>query len=181
MRELPREWLWALLVVGLLGGCKLQSRLSPETQVLIDVDAEPLVRERMQSLAVQVVVASSGSDDQGAAPLVDMTVQPGQEGQPSWPVRLVLKPRAGEAERRFAITATARDGDTDLVQKRIITGYMVGQVRYARVLLTADCFSVSCGAVETCLRGLCSDAYLAPGRLLLYTPSIGQGGTGCGE
>ena len=145
MRELPREFVWPLFVLSLLGGCKLQSRVTPETQVVVDIDAESLVRERMQTLAVQVVAASSGRDGQGASPLLSMSVQPGQEGQPSWPVRIVLKPRAGEVERSFAITATARDADADLVQKRIISGYMLGQVRYARLLLTDDCFTVSCG------------------------------------
>ena len=98
------RWLAGLLALALVfvAGCKLQSNLYVQTQLIVDIDAEVAVRLKTQQVHVVVMpTQQSGSaflPIPNAVPTLsnDFTtaLSPGEH----WPIRLTLMPQLSNSE-----------------------------------------------------------------------------------
>lgn len=155
------------------------------TEIIVEIDAEPGVREAAESLTV-VVEGSDGIEElTGRVERLSESVKPIE-----FPKRVAIVPLQGDAERAFVLTATAFDGDRALVaEARIATGYVPGEVRYAKLLLEDACIGVrSCDELQSCSDARCVDARVDARRLSddtdaptdvgpLFGSGAGDGGT----
>jgi hypothetical protein len=143
--------------------------LRPFTQVVVDIDADDVVRERAARVRLIVAGAPTEAELPEAAPSIQRTITLRSPGGPYWPLREVMEPRNLDTERRFLVSVTARTADDDFVAEvRVLSGYVSGEVRYIRLRLEASCIAVECGATETCANGHCEDAWREPGSLPLF-------------
>jgi hypothetical protein len=164
----------SMLVVA--SACQLDSHLTPLTQVVVDVDGEAQVKAR--SADVELVVRGGQTPDETweAAPAMQRSIELGQDGAPTWPLRLVLVPRDRDAQRLFAISATAHDGAGGVVaQARLLSGYVSNEIRYVQLELSDDCQDIVCASTQTCRAGACADAVRAAESLGVYRPSLDAG------
>jgi hypothetical protein len=165
--------LWA----AALCSCQLDSAWSPETQVVIDIDADEAVRARTTSVEVQI----AGSKDQdslvNAESSLDERVPVGGSDDKPWPLRFVVKPRSNDDTRLFLVTVTARDADDAFVaQVRGATGYVSGEVRQLRLQLSEACLDVMrCEGLQTCADGECVDAWQEPRTLPVFQTLVDAG------
>jgi hypothetical protein len=163
---------WIGLCLTLFSGCKFETSATPATQVVVDVDAEPLIRARMSELKILVEGARHRDYLDERTPVLDQTL-PTVAGNPeglTWPVRLVLEPKADDPRRVFDLSVTALDaGGQVAAQGRLITGYLSHQIRYARIVLEDDCYKARCAELETCRSGGCTDAFVEPRDLPLLS------------
>ncbi len=175
-------WLVASgLILTLLASCKFETSATPATQLVVDIDAEPFIRERLSQLEIVVTAARHRDNIDEREKTFEQLLEPNENEEASaWPVRLVLTPREADPRRVFELTATARDDDGNLVARaRIVTGYVSHQIRYTRLVLEAECYETECGDLETCRVGGCTDAFVEPSDLpLLPGPDAAEGGAG---
>lgn len=113
------------LALALLCAC----RGAPQrTQTVIFVDAEPRLRAATHRLHVSIQ-----SEPEGNA-VLDQTVEP------RWPIKLVIVPLAGDARRKYRVTASCLDGaEQRLASASLVTGFKAGQARFAELLIKQDC------------------------------------------
>lgn len=147
---------WSFFVGLTLIGCSASSQRS---EVHLVIDADEAVRAQTASL--RVVLAGRPRDTdiwQEAPPRIF------DQGTPIWPRELTFPPKDGDSSREFSVKATALDADEQpLIVGRILGRFTRGTSE-VRLMLTADCLSslVHCNAEQTCERGQCVDAHLAP-------------------
>src|ERR1700753_3937998 len=102
-----RAWSWGL-ALALLCACRSTSQ---RTQTILFVDAEPRLRVSTHSLHVSI--QSEPSENA----VLDQTVAP------SWPVKLVIVPRAGDARRKYRVSAMCLDASGRvLASAALVTG-----------------------------------------------------------
>jgi len=145
-----------LALTALLAACAQDGHAVPATEVMVEVDAEDSVRGLTSSLRIQVEGGDGVDALKGRVVRLQETLKP-----VDFPKRVALVPLDGDQRRAFILTATAYDDGGKLVSEaRIVSGYIAGQVRYARLLLEgAACLGVSCASDrETCSQGVCGDA-----------------------
>ncbi|MCU0675581.1 MAG: hypothetical protein MUE69_22660 [Myxococcota bacterium] len=149
----------ALALVLACLGCR-----EPEvaTQVLVHVDVEPAMQGRANALRLRVRRADAEPWTQ-TEPLARLR----------WPTTLPLEPRDGDATRRFDVEAEllAPDG-TVLVRERALGGYVEGERRHVTLRLTEACEAIVCGALETCVEGVCEGACVRPTAARTETRSL---------
>ncbi len=150
------------LVSGLVATCVLIAACNQSpTQVIVFVDAEDALRDDIDRLRIRVQ-GRDGKDDKSTVDKLDETLT----GKIKWPVKLALAPAGGNADRIFRVEAIALDGGTVLATARLLSGYIRGQTRYARLVIEEACRSVDCPSRDdTCHDGQCVDAYREPGEL----------------
>jgi hypothetical protein len=163
-----------LLAVGwfacLVSGCWLDTHGRPQTQMVMEVDADAQLRALSAHVKVMVV---GGDVLNGAAPISNYqkTFSPGAPSQPSWPLRLIVEPHPKQTMRTFTLTATALDGNNGfLAEVRLRSGYVARQVHFVRLELSEPCIGIACDAEQTCSEGRCQDAFLAPNDTSRYPP-----------
>ena len=154
----PQSWLPTVLAaqVALLVACGGDEAGSAVTEVIVEIDAELAVKAQVQSLRVEVEGGDGVDALAGRVQRLDEVVKP-----IDFPKRVALVPLGGDERRAFVLTATARDGDgAFLAQARLISGYVPGQIRYARLLIEGSgCLRKQCESDrETCSAGDCVDA-----------------------
>lgn len=172
MRSRTRRYVAATAVAGAcLCGVVLSGCASP-AEVLLQVDADPLVRSA--ATAIRIVVSRDGTiayeNEQSISPL----------GPAVWPATLPIVYSDGGLEFRVEVTARRSDG-SDVATMTLVSAFVPGEERQLSVRLTGSCAGMSCpGASRTCFEGLCTDACfdaLPPGS----APSTPRACTSCGE
>ena len=175
------------LLVGfqaLQAGCKFETKATPATQLVVDIDAETLIRNRLHSLEIEVAAARHRDNiDEREETFREELVPESLDSEAlTWPVRVVLTPKDGDARRVLELTATALGLEGRFVARaRLVTGYVTNQIRYSRLVLETECFEVECGDLETCRVGGCTDAFVEPRDLPLLPgpgmmPDAGEAG-----
>jgi hypothetical protein len=151
-------------LLAFAASCKFEREVIPATQLVVDIDAEPSVRARLDSVQVFVAGARHRDNLEERTRVFDASIQPGSAPEsPQFPVRVVLTPEAGDARRVFELTATALDlSGAQVAQARVITGYVSHQIRWVRLVLEDDCIGVTCDDLETCEVGGCKIAFVDP-------------------
>lgn len=141
-----------LSFVGLSAGLWLASCASPRpaSQVLVFVDAQPLVR----GTAAHVVIEVSGGHP---GETFTMSGPPLEHRPPlAWPFDVTIVPAGGDVSRIFEIQATAYDSGEHLVsQTRLRAGFVRGESRRTTLVLEDACFGVSCDEGLVCSSGRC--------------------------
>jgi hypothetical protein len=150
------------LVLAFCGVIACSTERRAGTEVLLEIDAEEQVQDRLASL--QVDIRGGGPDDAYA----DYT---GDDSppltNPTFPLHVGLMPRSHDAQRRYLVTVTAYDDAGGVVaQARLAGGYVAGALRFARIVLEDSCYRhKSCESAEearTCRQGTCVEAVLSP-------------------
>ncbi|HEX2678031.1 MAG TPA: EGF domain-containing protein [Polyangiales bacterium] len=160
---MQRALILQLLLVSTMAiaSCASDDHSTP-TEILVEIDAEPAVRATAQSLKV-IVEGSDGIDKlTGRVKRLEETVKP-----VDFPKHVALVPLRGDEERVFVLTATVLDGDRKFVaQARLISGYVAGEVRFAKLMLEDSCIGVdSCDPLETCSQAMCLPALIDSSKL----------------
>jgi Calcium-binding EGF domain/EGF domain len=157
-----------------VSACNVDSSVGPQTQVVVDIDAEP--RVRLRSAQLQLFIVGARARDSADVPSLQRQLTLGHDGAPNWPLRLVLVPKNGDASRMFTVTATALDANDSFVAAvRLMSGYVRDQIRYAKLVLETDCIDVQCALGESCSAGACVSAYREPATLALFWPTADAG------
>lgn len=153
----------ALLALALASqaGCANQGL---NTEVIVEVDAEPLVQEMARTLVVRVW---SGRRNGGIPQTIEL-VQPLPVFAPTghWPRTILLTPRTrGDTESFYRFEASAfretspdLETDTPIATVRLISGYGRDQTLRVHLLLQDACIGRECGEDETCDRDVCVPA-----------------------
>ncbi len=150
------DWRTIALSLGaafmVLGGCSGPGA-SDETGILLVVEADQAVRERVRRLEVFV----EGMGAAGAGSAARRPVQLPQEGGLRWPQRGAIVPEGGDASRRFRVTVLGYEGDggAPIVSTRAESGFVEGSWRRLELWLLSRCIGVTCGAMERCVDGAC--------------------------
>ena len=174
-RALCLGWIASLACTG----CQLESGIRPRTQVVIDIDADRMVREETDH--VHLVIAGSSTRAQlAAAPaLVDRTIFVRMPAGPHWPLREVLVPQRGDATRVYFMTVTAfrdrgdrSDGEELVAEAHVESGYVRDEIRSLQLNLSTACIGVICSSDESCVDGSCEAAWRAPEDLPRFTASV---------
>ena len=170
-------WLLLWLMPG--AGCRQEQS---DTQVMIEIDAEHAIRARIHDVEFEV--------KSGQGPLESWTPRYAQSltrggGAPSWPLEVALVPRAGQTERNYVASATARDVNGHAIaQVRVISGYIDGKSLRLPLLFDGACLQRTdlCSAELTCRAGDCVDARVDPATLLPFAserpPPVSGGDAG---
>lgn len=129
---------WLALALACCGACASEGAL---TQTIVLIDADSSVRRSAATLRLQLV------GDEDAAVYGD-TLR-----KPRWPVKMVIAPQRDDARRAFRLRAEARDSDgRTLVLAELQSGFVEGESRYARVVLTRRCDRTSAVIRESARR-----------------------------
>jgi hypothetical protein len=165
-----------LLFSQIASACRVDTSVGPQTQVVIDIDAEPEVRARSAQLQLSILGARDGDDALSGNPTFDRQFALGYDDAPTWPVRVVLVPKAGDSRRRFTVSATALDAnDAFVTAVRLTSGYVAEEIRYANLVLEAACLDVQCPLGDSCTEGQCVSAEREPHELPLFWPTDDAG------
>ncbi len=153
-----RSWTLVLWLVCACGG-----DAPAATQVVIDIDADVTVRMQARGLRIQVHAAPS-RDLVGIEERLTREISPGVGDAPDYPVRLALTPSKGHEDWVFVVTATAFEGSRDVAFARLVSQYVSGRVKYARLLIESACISgpTDCAPDQTCKAGACAEAFIDP-------------------
>jgi hypothetical protein len=171
-----RRALHAVACAGLVAGCHLDTNAYPRAKLVLEVDAEPEVKAVAAMLRLSVVGAQSSYESDAPESEFKRELTPGRDGVPDWPVRVSLAPDRGDAKSQYSVTATAFDSAGNLVAEvRLTSGYVVNQIRVARLLLTDACLEVACSAKQTCRQGQCVQALRDPSTFPFFTPPTDAG------
>lgn len=112
------------------------------TQILVIVDAEPLVRSRARGLSVRIWGRARDQSDFPTGVVHDASdpVAPF-----SWPRRYAIAPFERDASRLWRFEAAGIDGDESrFVVTRAISGYQEGESLQVVLLLRDTCIGVLC-------------------------------------
>jgi hypothetical protein len=152
-----KSHLTAVVTASFLIGC---SPTVPATEVLVEIDAEPVIRASARSIVIEV---SGGATDALEVQHTETLSAPLE-----WPVVVAVTPLGGDATRRFSVSAEARDASGSLGRVQITSGFAAQRVLVARLLLEDCCSATRCGASETCRACACASATIDPGTLPDY-------------
>lgn len=157
-----RPALISALVLGAIA-CSTE----PRTQVMLVLDADPVVRASAARLQVVVEGGASASN-------LDTRTETrfgGAGSAPSWPETLALIPRDEDASRAYRAEATAFDAnDAPIARAEVISGYVRQRTLMLPLRLDTSC-GLTCGNGTTCREGECIDAHVAPESLPDWTGS----------
>ena len=155
---------WAGRIPSLLLGLALAGCTSTPTQVVVLVDAEDEVRARAERL--QIVVEGRAERNVSGEVVFDETTD--LEGR-TWPIKVALKPKDGDADRVFKVTARARMGGEAIVAASLVSTYVSGELRWIRLMLEDSCLELDAACSsdddETCHEGGCVPAWIGPEEL----------------
>lgn len=160
-RGLRRVWhagTWVPVALATLhAGCSTE--IVPATQVMVVVDADPMVRASARSLDVRVDGPSGTPLEQPVANV-------------EFPVVVAVVPEGGDATRTFTVSATARDAmGSALGTVRARTRFVEHSARELDLLIEACCGSRMCTEDETCRSCACVALTTTdPAGLPTYTP-----------
>lgn len=145
-RSLRAAW-WALAAV-LFSSC-LSPR--PPTQVVVYVEAQPLVREETAMLEVAVRAGPRGD----LTPLADTYVYEVADGD-VYPRDFTFVPLGGDLTRIFEVEATAYDASRRIITvARLRAGFVEHEARTLRLTLEDRCRGIVCPSGATCRGGRC--------------------------
>lgn len=150
------------------GACKFETKAIPATQIVVDVQADAVVRSRTERVQFDVWAADHLESLSEADRVHSQTLPRfGKDLEDSvWPMRFVFAPREGNPKRVFELSVIARDEAGDLLARsKVITSFVEHEARYVQLPLDAACANVKCRARETCRRGACVDAWREPAGL----------------
>lgn len=141
------------LAIALSFGCAK----STESKVHLVIDADTTVREQTASLRIALAGRSRDADvwEEAPARIFDQTSS-------EWPRELTFPPKNGDTSREFSVRVVALDAHEDEVVVARAVGRFANRSQELRLLLTADCFGISCDATDTCLNGECVPASGGP-------------------
>ena len=141
-----------------LGSCGV---IKSRTQVIVVVEADPGVRS--QSSVVHVEVRGQANGTERGELVFDRRLDVGAREDVEFPLRVVMGPLAGDAERGWDLTATAQSGErpnlTDLVRVRATGTYVEGRTVTLTLRLEDCCTTIACSEQQTCRL---SDIFSAP-------------------
>jgi len=161
----------ALVCVALLA-CK---EPDPATQVMVVIDAEPGVRERITD--VELSIKSGEGDVSAWSSRFEANITPGG-GPVPWPLEIALVPGNGEVQRSYVVVARARgESGGVLAEVRAISGYVAGRSLSLPLVFDAACLERTslCDPSFTCRAGGCVDPFIPPSELLPFEPGVRPG------
>jgi hypothetical protein len=143
----------ALLSLWCLAACVSEDKTL--TQVIVEVDAEPGIREQASQLVVSIYGSDGISELAGSLLRHEQTVD-----APAYPLRVAIAPLGGDVDRLFLIQVRGQTRRGELVaEARLISGYTRGGRRETRMLLEDACAGVICeDRLQTCRNKRCVDA-----------------------
>jgi len=136
--------------------------IKSRTQVIVVVEADPGVRS--QSSVVHVEVRGQANGTERGELVFDRRLDVGAREDVEFPLRVVMGPLAGDAERGWDLTATAQSGErpnlTDLVRVRATGTYVEGRTVTLTLRLEDCCTTIACSEQQTCRLCSCVDPYV---------------------
>lgn len=154
-----------MLLVSTIAAC---GNTIPRTEVVLVIDAEPIVRS--QTHDVQLVVRGGTGAIAQWQERLDRTLNLGEH---AWPLEVGLVPLGGDASRVYEATASARAiSGAAVARVRAVSGYRAGETLMLRLVLEDGCRDKvnACGASQTCRAGTCMDANVDVTALEPYKP-----------
>jgi len=154
----------------ILSACTEEAR----TEILVVVDADPMVKSQTRGLLLAVRGAAlSAPTNFGAPDNVDLT-----GSALVFPVSLGIVPKDNDGTRRFEVFVQARSalpGTSPVITSVRARGTFVpGETRVLRIVLEDSCISRACSATETCRSGACASAEVDTSMLPTYMPDAGS-------
>ncbi len=136
MMRIPRGPRIVLMLL-VLGACDK----TPRTQVMVEVDAQPVIAMRADVIRVDVesIEDPERRYDQSFV-LSDVSL----------PIQVALVPKDGDSDRLFRVSATALDGSTPFAVIRARSGYVAEKTVRLRLVLYDACEDVLCEVDQTC-------------------------------
>lgn len=140
--------------------CACSDQQTAETQTIVEVDAEPAVKRAAGAGELRVLVYGGDDLDALAATKSANAALDQHMSPPRFPMRVAVQPRGADGGRVFLLRATLTKLDGAFVaEAKLVTGYVRGTTRYARIVLEASCIGIEgCSALQTCEAGSCGDA-----------------------
>lgn len=125
-------------LLAMIGGCR---EADEPSQTIVWVDAESSARDALAHLTLQAIGPNN------RLPIVETH-------EPSWPVKLVLAPKDGDASRRFTVEIEGRDANDALIATfRFRTGFVASETRAAKLMIHDACVMPAadgCNAGDAC-------------------------------
>ena len=148
------------------------------SQVMVQVDADEVVRTRAASLVIRV--AGGGRErgqvtncEDGSACQVHYEELP-IDALPVGGLLLALAPDKRDWRRLYEASVTAYEGPNGtgvaLATTRVISGYVRGETRTIRLFLQGSCIGELCDPETTCRDGTCVDPFVPPDTLDPFVP-----------
>ena len=143
------------------------------TQVMLEIDADPAVRVRLETL--RVLIDASDDDGESWEKRISNRYRAADIGgdwkEFAWPARLGLVPAEGRGERQFAVRVQAFDRRGELyVWQQAVAKFSAGRTTLLAITLLDRCTvaALACGdedcvgtdGCETCRAGNCVDVEL---------------------
>ena len=155
-------WIW-LVALSAAMAC---GEDAPDTQVMVVIDAEPAVVDRIADVELEVTSGTGPISSWVLRHKASLT--PG-DGPITWPLEVALEPRASSVDDSYHVVATALDGRGETIaQVRAVSGYIEGSARRLPLVFDLACLQRDslCNASLTCLAGACVDPEIRPEDLL---------------
>jgi cysteine-rich repeat protein len=161
---------WA--VVGPLCGCR---DVTPRTEVMLFVDADPEVRELTTGLRFELhgYKPGSGTDASNSEDVLPQKFPQLEAMLGPWPHRFAIVPKHDDASRVYDVTLSALAGGRTIAVVRASSGFVARKTLALQLHFEASCLqeerSLSCESNETCHQGSCASAAVAPESLPLLS------------
>lgn len=147
-----RHYLLSILIAFAAAACSSNAA----TQVMVEIDAEPSVRDMASQLHVEIRGGSAADPVETYLPVYENVFDAG-ELPIQWPRRIALAP--SESARGFWLSATAEDIDgAPIVTTRTYGNYDTGRGVLLRIWLRETCVGTVCDDTMTCASGECVSA-----------------------
>jgi len=165
----------ALLLCILLASCK-STEIIPRTEVLLQIEAERLVKLSADHLTVEIASGPSGGTLMPGAPEeFDLT-----SDDFNWPASLALVAQAGHEDHVFDITINIEANDKRVARSRVKSSFIKHQTLLLKTLLYGECLgNLECSGSQTCVapegKARCDSADVDASTLPQFSPS-GSGG-----
>jgi len=145
-RWLALAWLW-------LAGCASDGL----TEILVVIEAQPGILAQAKSLSVKVY-GETASDSGFSSPRLDVSGANWTNGT----YTIALSPENPDRAGRYLVEASALKDGLPIATARLISGYVLGETRYVRLLIEDQCVGMSCDSSSTCMMGGCVSAEVSP-------------------
>jgi hypothetical protein len=156
--RLPASLRVAALIGALCGAC---TEIESPARIVVLLDADFTVRERVAQIEVELQ-SGSGASDAGDTRVASRPLpKPGLDG---WPLRVALPVPHG-ATGSLVVVATAKDASAmTIAQARSVSDGRAGPPIQLVLLFDAECAARSepCGPQQSCHNGACLDAPALP-------------------